>query len=222
MNYFAHGYAHLDRPYFLCGTAVPDWLSVVDRKMRTRAKRARLFVDEPEPRVADLAKGIVQHHHDDHWFHQTRVFTELSLQFTVMIRDALDEDAGFRPSFLGHILVEILLDAALIQRAPKRLDLYYDALRQVDAAFVAATVNRMATRTSDSLADFIRRFCSAGVLYDYNDDDRLIWRLNMIMRRVGLPVLPGGFANILRMGRQIVEQRKSELLDEGRDFKLGT
>ena len=40
MNYFAHGYAFLDDPYFLAGTAVPDWLSVIDRRMRARSKLA--------------------------------------------------------------------------------------------------------------------------------------------------------------------------------------
>ena len=29
MNYFAHAIRFLDDPYFLSGTALPDWLSVV-------------------------------------------------------------------------------------------------------------------------------------------------------------------------------------------------
>ena len=33
MNYFAHGVRFLEDPYFLAGTAVPDWLSVVDRRV---------------------------------------------------------------------------------------------------------------------------------------------------------------------------------------------
>src|SRR5690606_20414525 len=103
MNYFAHGWRYTNEPYFLAGTATPDWLSVVDRKMRARAKRAALFVDNANPQLAQLARGIVQHHADDDWFHQTPAFTEMSLQFTVAIRDLLSPDDGFRPSFLGHI-----------------------------------------------------------------------------------------------------------------------
>ena len=38
MNYFAHGWNYVDAPYVLAGTAVPDWLSVVDRRVRARAR----------------------------------------------------------------------------------------------------------------------------------------------------------------------------------------
>src|SRR5687768_7726430 len=111
MNYFAHGRRYVHDAYFLSGTAVPDWLNVVDRRVRVRSKAAQQFVDDSDPQVAALARGIVQHHYDDQWFHQTRAFAELSLRFTLEIRELLQPDDGFRPSFLGHILVELLLDA---------------------------------------------------------------------------------------------------------------
>ncbi len=68
--------------------------------------------------LAHIARGIVEHHRDDAWFHETPAFHELSWQFTSRVKEILPEDEGFRPSFLGHILVEILLDAELIRRAP--------------------------------------------------------------------------------------------------------
>ena len=40
MNYFAHGRHFIDQPYLLAGTAVPDWLNVVDRSVRARPARA--------------------------------------------------------------------------------------------------------------------------------------------------------------------------------------
>ena len=45
MNYFAHGREFVDEPYFLAGTAVPDWLSVVDRPTRIRSRQALEHVD---------------------------------------------------------------------------------------------------------------------------------------------------------------------------------
>ena len=48
MNYFAHGLRFLNRPYFLAGTAVPDWLSVADRATRMHSKRVFRFLDEAE------------------------------------------------------------------------------------------------------------------------------------------------------------------------------
>ena len=118
MNYFAHARRFLDDPYMVAGTAVPDWLNVVDRRVRTRSKSAAPLVHDADPYLAAVARGVVQHHHDDAWFHQTAIFTRLNLHFTVEIRDRLEHEAGLRPSFLGHILVELLLDAELIHDEP--------------------------------------------------------------------------------------------------------
>ena len=35
VNYFAHGLRFLNRPHFLAGTAVPDWLSVKGGQFET-------------------------------------------------------------------------------------------------------------------------------------------------------------------------------------------
>lgn len=216
MNYLTHGFRFTQEPYFLAGTAAPDWLSVVDRKMRLRSKRATEFVADADPLVAALARGIVQHHRDDEWFHQTAVFNELNLQFAVSIRDALPADDGFRPSFLGHILVELLLDSVLTEEQPQRLDDYYAAVAQIDPDAVQAAINRLATRTSDRVALLIGRFCRERFLYDYRDDERLLMRLNHVMSRVGLPQLPAELTALFPTMRQQVRQRRDELLPEER------
>src|SRR5262245_35641363 len=33
MNYLAHGWRFVEEPYLLAGTAAPDWMSVIDRKI---------------------------------------------------------------------------------------------------------------------------------------------------------------------------------------------
>jgi hypothetical protein len=212
MNYLAHGFPYVEDPYFLAGTAVPDWLSVVNRRMRVRSKRIAPLIDHRDPRLAALARGILRHHADDRWFHQTRAFAELSLQLTVAVRDALSQDDGFRPSFLGHILVEILLDATLIVDDPRRLDKYYAALEQIDTRHVAQSVNEMATCESPRLAEFISKFCSVRFLYDYVQDEKLLFRLNQVMKRVKLPTLPNEFLAILPPARRDVRRRRDELL----------
>jgi hypothetical protein len=212
VNYFAHGRPFIDDPYFLAGTAVPDWLRIVDRKVRAPSKRAILFADDRDPCVAAVAKGVMRHHHDDGWFHQSRPFAELMLAFTVAIRDCLPPDDSLRPSFLGHILVEILLDAELIAADPKRLDDYYAALEALDAARVHEAVNRIATRPTDWLAEGIGRFCAARFLYDYADDDKLLKRLNGVMARVGLAALPPDLLQLLPDARRAVRDRQEELL----------
>lgn len=212
MNYFAHGRRFIDDPHFLVGTAVPDWLSVVNRRARARERLALPFVDHKDVGIAALARGIVQHHRDDHWFHQTRAFVELNLQFTVAFRDMLEPDPGFRPSFLGHILVELLLDAALIEQSPGQLDAYYAAIETVSPEEISATVNRMITRQTGMLMFFVPRFSAARFLYDYAEDDKLLFRLNNVMRRVRLAPLPNEILPFFPEARQLVKERQHELL----------
>jgi hypothetical protein len=212
MNYLAHGWRFADQPYFLAGTAVPDWLSVIDRKMRARGKTAALFVEDADENLAALARGIVRHHRDDEWFHQTTAFNELMLAFTLQIRDVLPADDGFRPSFLGHILVELLLDATLTEEEPARLGRYYAALSQADPAFLQTAINRLSTRQSDKVAYLVTRFLQERFLYDYQEDGKLLVRLNHVMKRVGLPQLPDDLKVLFPAMRETVRNRRHELL----------
>lgn len=212
MNYFAHALAFLDDPYFVAGTGVPDWLTVVDRGVRLRRTDAEALAGDEDRIVRAVAGGVVQHLRDDARFHESRAFAELSLELTVRSRDALGGESGFRPSFLGHLLVEVLLDATLIQGAPTRLEAYYAALRQVEPARVEAAVNRVASRPTDRLAWMIDAFCRHGILWDYLEDGKLLPRLNQVMRRVGLDDLPPSFGRLLAGARPLVASRADELL----------
>jgi hypothetical protein len=214
MNYLAHGWRFTHDPYFLAGTAVPDWLCVADRGVRVRSKRAAEWIENSDSEIAAVARGICQHHADDHWFHETRAFAELSLDFSRRIRGALAADEGYRPWFLGHILVELLLDAALFEQQPERLAAYYAALAEVEGAVVEIAVNQIALRPAQRLGDFIRLFCSERFLYDYVDDGKLLMRLNQVMRRVRLPVLPLSFVELLPAMRDAVRRRQVELCGE--------
>jgi hypothetical protein len=214
MNYLAHGWRFADQPYVLAGTAAPDWLSVIDRKIRLRSRTAAEFIADSDPIVAAVARGVVQHHTDDAWFHASPAFNELSLAFAIEIRDALPGDEGFRPSFLGHILVELLLDSALSEESPERLEAYYAALSALDPAAVEQAISRLATRPTDRVASLIPRFLSERFLYDYLDDPRLLMRLNHIMRRVDLPQLPASLVDLLPSLRSRVRDRMSELLTQ--------
>ena len=61
MNYLAHAVRFLDRPEFVAGTAVPDWLSAADRKVRLRPKHRRAVDDSRRPALAEIAAGVHQH-----------------------------------------------------------------------------------------------------------------------------------------------------------------
>ena len=213
MNYLAHALPFLDRPYVAAGTGVPDWLTVVDRQVRLRTRLVEPFLADVDFVVADVAAGALQHLRDDAHFHSTRTFMECNLSLTMLARDALGEDASFRPGFLGHLLTEVLLDATLAAEDKQRLEVYYRAMDLVDPAMVEAAVNRMAPRPTHRLAWMIAEFCRHRILYDYLDDGRLLFRVNQVMRRVGLAPLPPAFAAIFPRARHLVAERKGDLLE---------
>jgi hypothetical protein len=214
MNYFAHGHQFLDDPFFLAGTAIPDWLSVADRPLRVRRKVAEPWTQSADDRVAALARGIVQHHVDDAWFHDTAAFHEVSIELTRRIRLATPQDEGMRAGFLGHILVEILLDAELIHENPTGIEAYYTALARLEPAVVESALNQIAPRPTDRLKTMISAFCAERFLFDYAGDATLLLRLNQVLRRVGLETLPDSFAEILPPARRLVRRTRRELLPE--------
>jgi len=161
--------------------------------------------------VSQIAAGIVRHHEDDAWFHATPAFAELSSQLSALVREVLP-DQGLRTWFLGHLLVELLLDAELISARPQALDDYYAALAAVDPQVVQRAVNLMAPRPAERLARFVRLFLTERFLCDYADDGKLAWRLEQVLRRAGLPPAGQALVGVLPTARRLVSQRAADLL----------
>ncbi|MCA9076416.1 MAG: hypothetical protein KDA93_15415 [Planctomycetaceae bacterium] len=212
MNYFAHGLRYLDRPYFLVGTAMPDFLSVVDRRVRMRVRNVEPFVTEVASHESELAAGVIQHLEDDRWFHKTRGFFEITGELTRLFRDHVAEDDRFRASFLGHVVSELLLDRVLMENHPGALDLYYEAWSQIDRELVEDSINRMSREQTDRLARGLRLFQQERFLYDYADSQRLLFRLNQVMKRVNLPPLTESTMTVFDAGEAIIRERWRELL----------
>ncbi len=213
MNCFAHAFRFLaDDPYFLAGTLLPDWLVLVDRKVRVRTKRASAFTDDPSPSLRQLAHGILQHHADDDWFHNTRGFVELNLEFAKELREMLGAEAGFRPHLVGHVVIEMLLDAFLAERDLDKLDLLYARIRQVDPAAVQQHTNAISVQTTAKMTQFIPLFIEEAYLYDYLDNQRTRYRMNRVLARVKLPALPENFLDWLPSARKRVYINANRLL----------
>lgn len=212
MNYFAHGMRFVDRPYFLAGTALPDLLSVVDRRVRLRMKNVVPFTQDESSLQAEVASGIKQHLDDDHWFHSTQGFLEISTDLSILFRKVFAGDDYARVGFLGHIVTELLLDGVLIEQNPRLIDQYYEAFQQIDPLKIEIATNRMATRKTDQLKHWLGHFHKEGFLRDYLVPQRMLVRLNQVMKRVKLQPLPEETISILITGRQIVEKRLTDLL----------
>ncbi len=214
MNCFTHALPFLDRPYFAVGTCIPDWLGIADRKSRVRENHAARFVDSDDPVVAEVAQGIVQHHRDDHWFHQTTAFSEMSMDFAERIKAIYDGERGFRPGLFGHIAIELLLDSFLHRQHPGKLEYFYQQVNQVDPMRVEAAVNQMAVRPTERLAVEIERFKRVRYLFDYEDDGRMVYRFNKILGAIKLKPFDQEILRFTPYAREMTYRRASDLLSK--------
>ncbi len=213
MNYFAHGMQYIDRPYFLAGTAVPDWLSAVDRKVRMRTRYVAPFADGSGTIQAEIAAGVLQHLEDDQWFHRTRAFIETSAELALLFRSALGNEDAFRPGLLGHIVTELILDGILIQQNLRLLDDYYASLQKINADAVQNAVNRMTQHaTTSRLATLIGSFQQEQFLRDYLDPTQLVYRLNQVMRRIKLKQVPNEIEDVIKTAWSVVTNQIGHLL----------
>ena len=164
MNFLCHAMPYFDTPLMAAATAVPDWLRVIDRSIRARSKMAEKVLQSEDPVLREdtelraVAQGVIRHHSDDQWFHGTQAFAETNMQLAIQLRDQLPDDEGFRPTFVGHILVEMLLDAFWMRDDRSIVDRYYETLESVSAATIQRCVNTITGKPTDRLAATIARF----------------------------------------------------------------
>lgn len=212
MNYFTHAIRYLDSPYFVAGACVPDWLSVVDRKARVRQRSIDEVIVHLQGDERECVLGIQQHLHDDRWFHGTAGFYQVTAKIAAEFRKVVDEDESWRCGFLGHLAMELLLDAALIEAQPAELDRFYDCLETVDLSVIERVVSNLATRPVPNLPCLVELFVRERFLADYVSDERLLFRINQVMTRVGLEFLPDEATAALAIGRECVRNQLEELL----------
>jgi len=208
VNYFAHGYTILDDPYALAGTALPDWLGAADRRARLRRERIR---PNGDVREQSLARGITRHLDDDSWFHATEAFQRVSGILSELVSSA-QPDPRLRAWFLGHVLLEMLLDRHLIREHEGLLDRYYAALDGIDRDFVIRAVEPWLTRPPRDLLTYIDAFLHYRFLYGYMDDAGLFRRLSRVAQRARLPELSATLQGILPEADRLVRESARELL----------
>lgn len=214
MNYLSHGYRFFDDPLFMAGTAVPDWLSVVNRKVRTRKRLVTPVVESTDnEEIRRIGNGILQHHHDDDTFHRSEIFMGLEAKLGAEFRRHLPDKYDHRPGFLGHIVVELMLDATIAANHSDYLDRYYATMDLVDPELIQKTVNLMSTRKTDRLAWFIDRFRKERFLYDYVDDSGMFYRLNQVLTRVRLPHMPEDCLSVFPFARELLHVHWKSLLE---------
>jgi len=212
VNYLAHGFRHLGDPWLVAGTALPDWVRVLDRRARIPAETAASRASDPDPRVASLARGVVQHHADDRRFHGSPAFEQTRRAVADDLRGVLPASDGHRPWFIAHLVVEVQLDAAIEAAAPGTVAAYYAALGGLEPAEVERAAGVLAPSGAAGLARLVRGFVAERFLAEYADPDAVVRRLDRVVRRARQPGLPPAMAGVLGRTKERVAARRIELL----------
>lgn len=213
MNYLAHAHRYLSEPVFALGTQVPDFMNMVDRRARVRRRQAAAFVDSADPFVSQLAAGIVQHHRDDHLFHNAPVFLELQEQVANLLRTTFPDPRGLRSWFTAHISIEMLIDWAIMIQKPDTIDRLYAIFAEVDSGQFRHAVEMMTACDLPKFAPMHAFFLSERFLYDYRTDQGLFYRVNRILERVGLEAFQPDQIAWVQTARQWVAASHERLLE---------
>jgi hypothetical protein len=188
-------------------------MNVIDRKTRFRTHRVISWVEtNPSDDELQLFSGIRQHLHDDVWFHATPTFATLNSQFSQEIKQFAPELTGMQTFFIGHILIEMLLDDELSRRFPGQLEFYYSQIQQVDGFWLQSAIERYANKSLATIPNFLNRFISVRFLFDYESDSGLLFRLNQVMQRVQLQIIPDSVIPWLAEARRVIANSTAQLL----------
>jgi hypothetical protein len=106
----------------------------------------------------------------------------------------------------------MLLDSFWIRDDRAIAENYYAALRAIEPSTIQRCVNAITGKPTDKLTGVIERFLEIQFLYDYLDHDKLLIRLNQVMKRVGLTSLPDDVRDWLPEANKLVESRRRRLL----------
>ena len=212
MNFLSHAIPYFSDPLVAVCTAVPDWLSVIDRRVRARRRMAEAVMDSTDADLRQVAKGILNHIHDDRWFHTTPAFVQTNLELAVSLRDLLPNDRGFRPMFVGHIVIEMLLDSIWLREQPQLGEQYYEMVEAAPADLIQRCVNQITGKPTEQLVPTIQRYSEAKFLYDYLQPEGMLLRLNQVLRRVSLVELPDSLIPWLQQAGELVEFRRVRFL----------
>jgi hypothetical protein len=178
MNFLSHYFFHQQDSYhFNFGLVLPD---LVRHFSKTHLS---LLPDYNHPHKNEIKNGSHYHFQGDKLFHQSDFFNEM----TLVLKEKLDEKAQWpRKWFLNHLLIEMTLDRALMEEYPDLCQQFYSDLSRVEDDLIHSfLIDSGVTNTRDFIEKH-KRFVNFPFIFDYLHNEKLIYALGMVYKRVGI------------------------------------
>lgn len=187
MNFLSHYYINRENnsPEYTLGKILPDLLRIAGIRKKFKPNR-------PAPNLGQsqlqLMSGLHNHLLVDKYWHGSHYFEQYSgkLKQALKAQDFTTIDKYYY--FHAHILLELMLDRLLIKHDPTIPQLFYRQLRQIKEETIRHFF-RYNGLPGDG-GDFYRffdRFRASEYLYNYTDNEKLMYALGRINERAGVP-----------------------------------
>jgi len=183
VNFLSHYYIDsTDNEYFNCGLALPDLVSVVDRKLKK--------IDVFNPDIIShfhINQGWNRHLLTDKVFHNSDIFTQQNKNIKLLWLELGLPTSDVKLFFIAHILFELLLDRWILNHDKSWADKFYKDLSDCDIQQVSAFCFSSKPEYSFKFSQFLDRFLLHQWVYQYQSEVGLLTAINKISERMNLP-----------------------------------
>lgn len=197
MNFLAHFYFDgvASAPYYNLGLVLPDLMGMVKRgwKFKQSHLQNHLF-----PVHKAIASGALAHLEMDDWFHNTNFFVKSRSLVKATLEKARVTYPPYRPGFLSHVLLELLVDRLIVMHYPEKASEFYNELANVDLEKLRSFFGSIDLPFDEHFPCFFTRFVNNQSAFRYAQDSALLEALNQISRRVSQPVFTSTQMNDLK------------------------
>ncbi|MDQ2799807.1 MAG: hypothetical protein M3Y13_09210 [Armatimonadota bacterium] len=202
------------RPLFVAGNALPDLLPPATPRLRPKL----LDVPTQMPEEAAVRAGVAVHLATDAAFHKTASFAEMQAEAADRLRQAGFKDMRVRVFFVAHILVELVLDAALLRADGDLADRFYADFCAADAGVVTRWAEAALGKPLPTLPAVLARFGAHQYLRHYSTDQGVAEGLTRVCGRARQDMFEGdNLARltdvVVRMGERVAG-RAADMLEE--------
>lgn len=182
MNFLSHYYFDRNQPALkIVGSLLPDLIKNAGvNKVKSPLKNTGLLENNL---YTDLLAGWRNHIEVDKYFHSSDFFIHHSQALKEEIKE-VTVGSEVRPSFLGHIALELILDHLLIQKNKIQVGNLYIALQEADKETIASFLLQCTEQESDRILNFIQNFNASKYLLSYQKMENIAYALNRICMRL--------------------------------------
>jgi acyl carrier protein phosphodiesterase len=187
MNFLAHFYFDgVDgAPSYNLGLVLPDLMGMVRRGWKLKQSHLQNHVI---PVHKAIASGASAHLQMDDWFHKTDFFIRGRSLVKATLEEAGVTYPPYRPGFLSHVLLELLLDRLIVLHYTSMVSKFYRELAIVSVDWVRSFFESINLTFDDNFPAFFTQFINNQFAFRYAYDTPLLEALNQIAKRVSQPV----------------------------------